>query len=110
VERCLAAGEGDAESQSAVRLAVLSRLAAHHGRHSEASVLAVEAVEAVDRAERRKQANLEARMCANLAAVRRAGGDEAGADAAARRARELFESVGNVAGAAMLREAVGARA
>jgi class 3 adenylate cyclase len=103
VERCLAAGEGDSGSQSAVRLAVQARVAAHHGRHSEASDLAARAVEG---AARRGNVALGARMWANLAAVRREGGDEAGAHAATAKAVEHFEQIGCVAGADMLRSAV----
>jgi tetratricopeptide (TPR) repeat protein len=106
VERCLAAGEGDSGSQSAVRLAVQARVAAHHGRHTEASALAARAVE---RAERRDNPNLQARMWANVAAVRRAGGNEEGADEATARAVELFDRVGNVGGVAMVRPVVSAR-
>jgi tetratricopeptide (TPR) repeat protein len=100
IERFLAVGEGDSGTQSAVRLAVRARLAAHHNRHPEASALATQAVEA---SQRRDNPHFQARMWANLADVRRAGGDERGADAATETARELFERFGNVAGAAMLR-------
>jgi hypothetical protein len=105
VERCLAAGEGDSGSQSAVRSAVRARVAAHHGRHAEASALAAQAIEA---AERREQIGLQARMWVTMASVRRAAGDEEGADAATARALELFERIGSVAAAAMLLAAVAA--
>jgi class 3 adenylate cyclase/predicted ATPase len=103
VERCLASGEGDSGSQSAVRSAVRARVAAHQGRHSEASALATQAIEA---AERRGNTGLQARMWETLAEVHRAAGDEEGADAATTRALELFDLIGNVAGAANLRAAV----
>jgi class 3 adenylate cyclase len=106
VERCLAAGEGDSGSQSAVRLEVLARVAAHEGRHSDAAALATRAVEA---AERRDNINLQARMWANLAGVRRDAGEEADADAAAATALELYDRIGNVVGAATLRAAAGAQ-
>jgi tetratricopeptide (TPR) repeat protein len=102
VERCLAAGEGDSGSQSAVRSAVRARVAAHRGRHAEASALAAQAIEA---AERREQIGLQARMWVTMASVRRAAGDEEGADAATARALELFEQIGSDAAAAMLRAA-----
>ena len=44
----------------------------------------------------------------DLAEVRRAAGDEEEADAATGKARELFDRIGNVAGAAMLRASVAA--
>jgi hypothetical protein len=105
VERCLAAGEGDSGSQSAVRFAVRARVAAHQGRHAEASALAAQAIAA---AERREQLGLQARMWVTMAAVARAGGDEEGADAATARALELFDRIGSVAAAANLRAAVSA--
>ena len=89
-------GRGRALSGCAVR----ARVAAHDGRHAEAAALAAQAVEG---AERRDNVNLQARMWANVVAVRRAGGDDDGAEAATARALELFDSIGNVAGAAMLR-------
>jgi tetratricopeptide (TPR) repeat protein len=105
VERCLAAGEGDSGSQSAVRSAVRARLAAHQGRHAEASALATQAIEA---AERRGNTGLQASMWANLAKVHRAAGNDEDADAATARALDLYDRIGNVAGAGMLREAVSA--
>lgn len=105
VERCLAAGEGDSGSQSAVRLAIRARLAARDGRHTEAASFATRAIEGT---KGRDNVGLEARMWANLAEVRLAAGDEEGADAATVNARELFERIGNVAGAAMLRASVAA--
>jgi hypothetical protein len=48
-------------------------------------------------------------MWANVAAVRRAGGNEEGADEATARAVELFDRVGNVGGVAMVRPVVSAR-
>jgi tetratricopeptide (TPR) repeat protein len=107
-ERCLAYGAEvpiptQFRPEAPLRLAVLARVAAHNGRHAESVTLARQAVELADLSD---MLNLRARVWKARAAVHRAAGDIAEADAAVATALELYRQKGNVAAAAALRATV----